>query len=411
VDFATIKPDADGVWLNPGETGWKAMLPLADPEAGPGDRDGPVKAIFRLSTNGAETGRDDWVWDRSKRHLVKKVSFFIREYNKSVGRQSSDQSAHVKWDRQLDRLLKSGKSISLERSRFKSAIFRAYCKQFIYWSSELNSYLFRNPSFFSKGSNDCIMFCGLANEHEFAVNATDTLFDKGALKTGNGRTFGVARHRYIIKSGDRVDNITDWAVQQFRAHYGALPDGSLIGKDDIFAYVYAAMHDPVWRETYAADLRRSFPRIPLNADFAQWRDWGLRLLDLHIGYEQVEPFELQRVDIPASKKAAPIKPKLKSDPDNGAILIDSVTTLKGIPRQAWDYKLGNRSAIDWVLDQHKEKTPRDPTVAAKFNTYRFADYKESMIELLAKVVRVSVDTVAITEAMKTAERDPGSVAG
>jgi predicted helicase len=64
----------------------------------------------------------------------------------------------------------------------------------------------------------------------------------------------------------------------------------------------------------------------------------------------------------------------------------------------------NRSAIEWVLDQHKEKTPRDPTIREKFNTYRFADYKESMIDLLAKVVRVSVDTVAITEAMRGLDR-------
>ena len=72
--------------------------------------------------------------------------------------------------------------------------------------------------------------------------------------------------------------------------------------------------------------------------------------------------------------------------------------------EAWTYRLGNRSAIDWVLDQHKEKKPRDPTIAAKFNTYRFADYKESMIGLLAKVVRVSVETVAITEAMRGLDR-------
>lgn len=72
----------------------------------------------------------------------------------------------------------------------------------------------------------------------------------------------------------------------------------------------------------------------------------------------------------------------------------------GIPRAAWDYRLGNRSAIDRVLDQHKEKRPSDSTIRAKFNTYRFADYKESTIVLLAKVVTVSVETVAITEAMK-----------
>ena len=57
-----------------------------------------------------------------------------------------------------------------------------------------------------------------------------------------------------------------------------------------------------------------------------------------------------------------------------------------------------------VLNRHKEKKPRDPTIAAKFNTYRFADYKQTMIDLLARVVRVSVETVAITEAMRAMER-------
>jgi len=57
-----------------------------------------------------------------------------------------------------------------------------------------------------------------------------------------------------------------------------------------------------------------------------------------------------------------------------------------------------------VLDQHKEKTPRDPTIREKFNTYRLADSKESMIALLTKVVRVSVDTVAIVEEMRLTDR-------
>ena len=99
-----------------------------------------------------------------------------------------------------------------------------------------------------------------------------------------------------------------------------------------------------------------------------------------------------------------VRPILRSDRDNGAVTVDARTRLTGIPAQAWDYKLGNRSGIDWVLDQHKEKKIKDPTVAAKFNTYRFADYKQSMIDLLARVVRVSVETVAITEAMKALDR-------
>ena len=172
--------------------------------------------------------------------------------------------------------------------------------------------------------------------------------------------------------------------------------GPAITKDAIFAYVYAALHDPVYRTTYAADLRREFPRIPLHDDFARWAAWGQALLDLHIGYETVTPFPLERVDTPTGK---PPVPKLKSLPDAGVIVLDSDTQLTGVPRNAWDYRLGNRSAIDWVLDQHKEKKIKDPTVRALFDTYRFADHKERVIDLLGRVVAVSLRTVAITSAM------------
>ena len=75
-----------------------------------------------------------------------------------------------------------------------------------------------------------------------------------------------------------------------------------------------------------------------------------------------------------------------------------------MPPQAWNYKLGNRCALEWILDQHKEKTPKDPTIREKFNTYRFADYKEKVVDLLARVTTVSVETQKIVEAMRTASR-------
>ena len=160
--------------------------------------------------------------------------------------------------------------------------------------------------------------------------------------------------------------------------------------------------------------------------------WGQRLLDLHIGYEKAKPFAFTRVETPSSigrgrsraaaegeddrdsspgrphptlsRRERTLKPKLKSDPERGLIVVDEDTQLTGIPREAWDYRLGNRSAIDWVLDQHKEKTPRDPTVREKFNSYRFADYKESIIELLARVITVSLETVKVTEEMRAIVR-------
>ena len=78
--------------------------------------------------------------------------------------------------------------------------------------------------------------------------------------------------------------------------------------------------------------------------------------------------------------------------------------MRGIPPEAWTYKLGNRCAIDWVLDQYKEKKPKDPTIREKFDTYRFADYKDKVIDLLMRVTTVSMETVRVVEAMKAANR-------
>lgn len=244
------------------------------------------------------------------------------------------------------------------------------------------------------------------SDKDLAKLASDRVSDLVYLKQGNGGTFTLARFRYT-PDGEQIDNITDWAFNKFTKHYGK---AAKITKDDIFAYVYAVLHDPVYRETYAINLKREFPRIPFYPDFARWRDWGQTLLDLHIGYEGVPPWPLTRTDTPDDKATAAglrPKPKLKADKAAGTIELDSETTLCGIPAACWDYKLGNRSGLEWILDQYKEKKPRDPTVAEKFNTYRFADYKEQVVDLITRVARVSVETMEITDAMKAVNREEG----
>lgn len=217
-------------------------------------------------------------------------------------------------------------------------------------------------------------------------------------------------------SGNRIDNITDWALEQFTQHYTAASNqdnaARRISKQDIFHYCYAVLHHPAYREKYAQNLKREFPRIPLYADFWRWADWGAQLMALHIGFETVPPFALTRTDTPDVKtRAAGLTPKaqLKANPAAGSISVDSETTLHGIPASAWSYKLGSRSALEWVLDQYKERKPKDPTIRAKFDSYRFADYKEKVIDLLARVTNVSVQTVAITQAMQHEPRRLGCV--
>lgn len=198
-------------------------------------------------------------------------------------------------------------------------------------------------------------------------------------------------HRYT-PSGEKVENITDWARAQFQSKYA----DAGIGKEDIFAYVYAVLHCPAYRKKYELNLRREFPRVPLYDDFWQWAAWGKALLALHLNYETAEPFALREITQPDLPNP---KAKLRADREAGIITLDEATTLTGIPPEAWAYRLGNRSALEWVLDQYRPSRPKDPTIAAQFDSYRFEDYKAAVIDLLRRVTTVSVETMRVVEAM------------
>ena len=223
---------------------------------------------------------------------------------------------------------------------------------------------------------------------------------------------------YRIAANEQIRNITDWGLQQFQNRYQLNESSSPvcyaaskeiredfkldaaakgeITKEDIFYYTYAVLHNPAYRKKYELNLKREFPRIPFYDNFFQCRDWGKKLMELHINYESVQPYPLQRKEV--NTKAEP-KAKLKAIKETGMIELDENTELHGIPNEAWEYKLGNRSALEWILDQYKEKKPKDPTIAEKFNTYKFADYKEKVIDLLGRVCRVSMETVEVVGEM------------
>ena len=261
---------------------------------------------------------------------------------------------------------------------------------------------YQMPSIFpggNPGQNKAICFSGLASNKPFSVLATDKVFGHDTLE----KTQCLPLYRYT-EDGERVSNITQWGIDCINGHYRqewgeefesmAGEDG--ITAEEIFAYTYAVLHDPVYRQEYAVDLLREFPRLPLYRDFHHWAEMGQKLLDLHIGFESAEPYPLERHD---REGVDPKRAMLRADKSGGTIPLDERTTLAGIPAQAWEYRLGNRSALEWVLDQYKERKPRDPTIREKFNTYRFSDHKERVIDLLRRVCTVSVATMEIVDSM------------
>lgn len=315
-------------------------------------------------------------------------------------------SREIKWTSELEHHLDRGTELRFVPDCLRTHAYRPYTKLTIYYARALTHRTYQQDSIYplvGPWDNVAIGFTGLSSSKPFHALGVDRLPSYDFLE----KTQFTPLWRY--EGGRRVNNITDWALGHFKNHYqpGRGKKDRPITKEGIFHYVYGILHDPVYRDKYAQNLKREFPRVPLYPDFWQWADWGKALMGLHIGYEQVAPFPLDRTDVPDDRaRRASQSPKalLRANKESGSIVLDSETTLAGIPSEAWDYKLGNRSALEWILDQYKEKKPRDPTIREKFNTYRFADYKDKVIDLLGRVTTVSVETVKIVGLMKQANR-------
>ena len=410
--FELIKPDISNNWINLTSNDFDTLIPLANKATKTAKTAGKEQAIFKLFSLGVSTNRDEWVYDDDPDALSKKATWFLKNHA-SPGLNKPWDNA-FKWSETLKRRVKAGATENFSADRLRVATYRPYVNRWLYASNLLVDRPGNMVDIPSRGATICLSF-----GKDFRVLASGAPFDLHLI----GDTIGMPLNR-IDSEGVYYDNITDWALKQFTAHYkDAALTGSVrtdetsgsgkakpkkITKPAIFQYCYAVLHNPIYREKYAQNLKREFPRIPFYKDFWQWSAWGEALMALHIDYEQVAPFPVARIETPDAKvRAASLEPKalLRSDPMAGSITIDSETTLRGIPPEAWAYILGNRCAIDWVLDQYKEKKPKDPTIREKFDTYRFADYKEKVIDLLMRVTTVSVETVKLVQAMKAASRD------
>ena len=398
--FDHIVPSKEHYWLNNVENEWEDLLPVAAKEtmSGQGEQE---EAIFKLFSNGVKTNRDDWAYDLSLEHLEAKVRFFLDVYNSDVEKLygkvdaqtiSDNINYSIKWAAELKKDLLSGKKYTFEQRSITSSLYRPYFKQKLYFNADFNERQYQLRNIFpSDKENLAISIMGMSTETPFTALASDVLLDFNGLSPASNGCRLLPFYRYD-KLGNRLENITDWGLKQFRTHYG----NDSITRQDIFHYVYGVLHNPEYRKKYELNLRREFPRIPFYGDFARWAAWGERLLELHLNFETVEPYPLQRTDLQNVKNP---KAKLKADKAAGEIILDSETTLSGVPAAAWAYKLGNRSGLEWVLERYKERTPKDKTVAERFNTYRFADYKEEVIMLLRRVCTVSVKTSEIVAEM------------
>ena len=391
ISFELVRPDKNNNWINLADNDFESLLPLCSKDVKLGKSN---EALFELYSTGISTNRDEWVVDFSGENLKNKMTYFVDYYNSFIGKSDVDFTTGIKWSRNLKRRFEKKMKEVFEASRIVKYNYRPYVSTSIYLSNIFIDEHGLTGSIFCN-DNKAISFTWIDDQKPFSVLGHISISDLHFLSPASTGSRMLPMYRYD-NNGARIDNITDWGVEQFVKQYN---DGT-ITKQDIFHYVYAVLHCPAYHKKYELNLKHEFPRIPFYDDFRQWTVWGEQLMNLHINYETVEPYQLRIINCELRDGVIP-KPKLKADKQAGIIVLDGQTELHGVPAEAWDYRIGKRNALEWILDQYREKKPKDPTIAEKFNTYRFADYKEQVIDLLKRVCTVSIQTMQVVRSMES----------
>ena len=261
-------------------------------------------------------------------------------------------------------------------------------------------YLFHKifPTPDTEAENQIICVSGLGHDI-FRYHIANKITELKFSNSSNGGTQCFPFYTYDEDGTNRQENITDWALEQFRGHY----QDNTITKWDIFHYVYGLLHHPDYRERYQANLKRELPHIPFTPDtgsesstgFWRFAKAGQRLSEIHIGYEDMPEYRLEFIETPDMPLDWRVE-KMRFSKDKTQIVYNDFLTLDGIPPKALAYRLGNRSALEWIIDQYRVKEDKRSGIISDPNS---EDDPQYIVKLIGKVITVSLETMEIVEGL------------
>jgi predicted helicase len=112
-------------------------------------------------------------------------------------------------------------------------------------------------------------------------------------------------------------------------------------------------------------------------------------MKLHIEYEKRKEYSLERRETGRLDWRVE---KMALSKDKSQLRYNEFLTFSGIPAEAQEYRLGNRSALEWVLDQYRVSTDARSGIV---NDPNREDDPEYIVRLVGQVVTVSVETVRL----------------
>ena len=399
--------DKKHTWLTEGlRSEFETFCPMGSETSkkGMGDAEG---TLFKTYSVGVVTARDAWVYNFNRGALTENLTQMMEYYNGQVfrwERQSSrdikvndfidSDDTKIKWTRSLKSRLRTGTLTEFSSENVRTSLYRPFTKSHLYFHRMMNECVYVFPSIFptpvTETENRAICVSSPRTNTSFHTLMIDVIPDFHL--TGDSQCFPF--YTYNEDGTNRRENITDWALAEFRTHY----DDDTITKWDIFHYNYGLLHHPTYSEKYEMNLKRDLPHIPFVADFWSFADAGAALANLHVNYESAAKYDrLTYIETEGTTVDWRVE-KMKLSKDKTQLKYNDFLTLDGIPTEVYKYRLGTRSALEWVMDQYRVKTDKRSGIV---NDPNHADQPRYIVDLIARVIHMSLKTVEIVAGLPT----------
>lgn len=428
IPWTILEPNEHGDWINHRNEMFKDFIPLGDKD----DKKNKRTFFVPYYSNGLKTQRDPWCYNSSINTVKEKAKEQIDFYNEQLDKinrkekEISDidyNTNKISWTRAVLVDIQRKKNYCLKDCAYRESIYRPFFKQYLLYYKPLNEMMYQIPKLFPTPDHKNLVICvsGIGVTKDFSCIITDTLPDLELI--GKSQCFPL----YWYDSSDadvadlfnqgaekpmnryvRKDGVTDWILNSARKQYGYK-----VTKEDIFYYVYGLLHSPDYRTTFATDLKKSLPRLPLVEkadDFWAFSKAGRALANLHLNYETIEPYgKCVIVHAPLTTKGDSINyhvekirfGKIDSKiADKSIIHYNHAITIEGIPAEAYEYVVNGKSAIEWVMERYAITTDKKSGITNDPNDWaREHNDEKYILNLLLQVINVSVQTVEIVKGL------------
>ncbi|WP_363267351.1 type ISP restriction/modification enzyme [Okeania sp. SIO2B3] len=424
IQWQEIIPNENYDWINQRSDNFESFISLGD------KKNATTKTIFDVYSSGVKTNRDNWVYNFSHQSVVDNMTRMIDFYNQQVegfkkfvkgktltnAEQRKKQvesfidtdAKKISWSGELKE--DCGKLIihTFNPDQVFQGLYRPFCKQNYYYNKDLNNRLYQMPKIFPNQNVENLAICvtGRGSTKDFSALITNFLPDLELISKSQcfplytyekqsdlGELFATNNTEQYTKKS----NIPDTILKDFQKKY----QDKTINKEDIFYYIYGVLHSPEYKQRFAADLKKMLPRIPYTKDFWKFSKAGKELAYWHLNYETIEPYELEefKKDLFLNDEDYRVEKmtfgKNKNGIDKTIIIYNSKLTLSQIPLETYQYKVCDKSALEWVIERYKITKDKKSGIVNDPNNW--SEDSRYIVNLVKTIVRVSLETVKIVK--------------